>query len=133
MISAKALTIEQAIDLLPEAFRPVSILKGAKQLIQTSKGLMAFHQSSQLRDGGWKTSHPEEEIRMVIDYVLFAVGYEGILILSRQLLLSFFDFNYTSRYAKNGYKINIYKEDNHFVWRGRGGNRLDVTKWFVES
>ncbi|MDE6633077.1 MAG: hypothetical protein K2K23_08780 [Muribaculaceae bacterium] len=133
MRSAKALTVEQAKDLLPETFCPANKHEGGKKLIQTSKGVMAFHQSSQLRDGGWKTSHPEEDIRKDIDYVLFAVGYEGILILSRQLLLSFYDFNYKSRYANNGYPIHIFKQGERYVWRGRDGNWLDVTECFVKA
>lgn len=133
MRPAKAITIEPAKFLLPNEFLPANDIPGAKQLIQTPKGVMAFHQSSQLRDGGWKTSHPEEEIRKDIDYVLFAVGYEGILILSRQLLLSFFDFNYKSRYANNGYPIHIFKQAGRYVWRGRDGNRLDVTECFVKA
>ena len=133
MRSAKALTIEQAKDLLPETFRPANKLEGGKKLIQTLKGVLAFHQSSQLADGGWKTSHPVEEIRKNIDYVLFAVGYEGIMILSKELLLSFYDYNYTSRYANNGYPIHIFKRGERYVWRGRNGNYLDVTECLVKA
>ncbi|MDE6192648.1 MAG: hypothetical protein K2M83_01515 [Muribaculaceae bacterium] len=132
MAKAEALSIEQAVKLLPEEFRPAFIPQGAKQMVETPKGVMAFHQSSRLRDGGWKTSHPEEEIRKYVDYVLFAVGYEGILILSRELLLSFFDRNYTSRYANNGYPIHVFRKGDRFVWRGKNSNYMDLTDCFVK-
>lgn len=72
MPKAKALSIDQAKDVLPETFLPANKLEGGKKLIHTSKGVMAFHQSSQLRDGGWKTSHPEEEILYHISLILYS-------------------------------------------------------------
>ena len=54
-------------------------------------GLVTYHYSSLLKDGLWKTGHNEDEIRNIVDYILFAIGYEGIILLSRKVLFSFYD------------------------------------------
>lgn len=61
-------------------------------------GFVAYQYSSLLKDGVWKTSHNEDEIRNTVDYILFAIGFEGIILLSRDVLLSFYDKNYKSRF-----------------------------------
>ena len=58
-------------------------------------GLIAYHYSL-LKDGLWKTSHNEDEIRNTVDYILFAIGFEGIILLSREILFSCHDKNYRS-------------------------------------
>ena len=130
MKPANALTLDQSRKLLPDGFQPNARLNSRKKLIQTPSGVIAFHQSSLLRDGYWKTSHPEHEIGGDIDYVLFAIGYEGVILLSSDTLLSFEEKNYPSRYANNGYPIHIFKKNDTYFWQGRDGYTMDVTQFF---
>ena len=65
--SNKALSFEQARNLLPDEFRPSAELTGRKTLLNTPMGLIAYHYSSLLKDSLWKTSHKEYEIRNTID------------------------------------------------------------------
>lgn len=129
--SADALSFEQAIKLLPDNFCPSVKLVGRKKYLQTPMGVVAFHQSSLLNCGEWKTSHNEDEIRTEIDYILYALGYEGVLILPRNVMLGFKDKNYNGRWANKGYPIHIFKESNRYYWRGIAGNALEVTKYFI--
>ena len=130
MKPATALTLDQSRKLLPDIFQPNARLNSRKKLIQTPSGVIAFHQSSLLREGYWKTSHPKHEIGIDIDYVLFAIGYEGVILLSSDTLLSFEEKNYPSRYANNGYPIHIFKKNGGYFWQGRDGNTMDVTQFF---
>lgn len=127
----KALDFEQARQLLPDEFTPNAMLTGRKRLLQTPMGLMAFRHSALLSCGEWKTSYNEDDIRTEIDYILYALGYDGILILSREVLLSFYDKNYRGRWANNGYPIHIFKDGDRYFWHGIAGNTMDVTQYFV--
>ena len=95
---------------------------------------MTFHQSSTLRDGGWKTSHREEELIDEVNYILFALGYEGIVILPSSLILNF-EGKYDSRYNHNGVPIHIYKErideNTEYYLRGKGGIKFNITDHFI--
>lgn len=129
--NVKALTFEQAAQLLPSDFLPFSKLSGRKKLISTPMGLVAFRHSSLLDCGEWKTSYNEEAIRSDIDFIIYALGYEGILILSRKVLLSFEKQNYRGRWANNGYPIHVYKENGRYLWHGMNGNTKDLTNYFI--
>ena len=129
--SVKALTFEQAIQLLPSDFLPFSKLRGRKKLIITPMGLGAFRHSSLLDCGEWKTSYNEEAIQSDIDFLIYALGYEGILILSKEVLLSFEKQNYRGRWANNGYSIHVYKENGRYLWHGMNGNIKDLTNYFI--
>ena len=94
---------------------------------------MAFRCSSLLDCGEWKTSYNEDSIRNDIDFLMYAVGYEGILILSREVLLSFVDQNYKGRWADNGYPIHVYKEAGKYIWHGIDGNTKDLTEYFFPN
>lgn len=118
---------------MPDEFHPAIRRDGRKQIIETPKGLAAFHQSSTLKDGLWRTSHSEDEIRSGIDYILFALGYDGILILSKEVLTSFFEDNYSSRYSNNRYPIHILKESGRYYWKGKDGNSKDMTDCFYSN
>lgn len=130
---AKALSFEQSKNLLPGEFCPNVLLTGRKKLIQTPMGVVAFRHSSLLDCGEWKTSYNEDDIRTEIDYLLYALGYEGVLILPRDVMLGFKDKNYNGRWANNGYPIHIFKENDRFYWHGIDGNTLDVTKYFISN
>lgn len=129
MKQANALSIEQAIQLMPAEFHPVIIQSGRKRIVKTQKGMAAFHQSSILKGGMWKTSHNEDEIRDEIDYVIFALGFDGILVLPKDEILSFLDNNYSSRYSNNGVPIHIYLEGGRFIWKGKADNTKDVSDY----
>lgn len=133
MKQANALSIDQALKLIPDEFHPAIRRDGRKQIIETSKGMVAFHQSSTLKDGLWRTSHSENEIRNGIDYILFALGYDGILILSKEVLTSFFEDNYSSRYSNNRYPIHIFKESGRYYWKGKDGSSKDMTDCFYSN
>ena len=130
---SKALSFEQSRKLLPKEFCPNEKLSGRKKLLQTPQGILSYHFSASHPDGIWKTSHNEEEIRNDIDYILFAIGFEGILLLSRAVLISFYDKNYKSRYSQNRYKINLYKSDGRYFWKGEGDERMDITIHFYPN
>ncbi len=131
--NVKALTFEESVNLLPEDFSPCQILLGRKKLIKTKKGLVAFRHSSLLSCGEWETSYNEDDIRTTIDYLLYAVGYDGVLVLSREVLLSFEKENYNGRWANKGYPIHVYKENGRYIWRGMNGNMKDLTDYFIPS
>lgn len=131
--SNKALSFEQARNLLPYGFRPNAALTGRKKLLNTPMGLIAYHYSSLLKDGLWKTSHNEDEIRNTVDYILFAIGFEGIVLLSREVLLSFYDKNYKSRFSDDRYPIYVYKETDRYYWKGDNGEGMEVTKYFYPN
>ena len=95
--------------------------------------MVAFHQSSTLKDGLWRTSHSEDEIRNGIDYILFALGYDGILIISKEVLTSFFEDNYSSRYSNNRYPIHIFKQGCRYYCKGKDGNSMDMTSCFYSN
>ena len=136
MKQAKALSFEQALDLLPQEFYPYSRINSRRQQIVTPYGIMTFHQSSTLRDGGWKTSHNEEELIDEVSYVLFALGYEGIIILPSSLILNF-KGKYESRYHHNGVPIHIYKEcvdgKTEYYLRGKDGIKFNLTDQFIPN
>ena len=78
-------------------------------------GLVACHYSSLLKDGWWKISHNEDEIRNTVDYILFAIGSEGIVLFSRDVLLSFYDKNSTN---SSGAKLNYFQGSNKSCPKG---------------
>ena len=127
------LTFEQAIDLMPVVFQPYERLNGRAKRLKTPLGIVQFHHSSLLRDGLYKTSHNEDEIKNEIDFILYALGYDGILVLHRNTLLSFFDKNVTSRYSNNRYPIHILPENGKYIWIGRDGYRMDMTEYFYPN
>ncbi len=129
--TANALSLEQSINLLPKDFHPYSRVQGRKKIIKTPKGIVAFRQSSLLACGQWKTSYNEDDIRTEIDYILYALGHDGILALSRDILLSFESKNYKGRWANNGYPIHVFKEDGRYFWQGMNGNTKDLTEYFI--
>lgn len=129
----KALTFDQSINLLPSEFLPCNKFSGQKRLLNTPKGVIAFRHSSLLSCGEWKTSYNEEAIHNEIDYLIYALGYDGILLLSRDILLSFKNQNYRGRWANNGYPIHVYKENERYFWHGMNGNTKDLTKYFISS
>lgn len=129
----KNITIEKSIKLLPTQFNPIIKLPGQKNLLQTPRGLIAYHYSSWLKNGLWVTSHNEDAIRNEIDYILFAIGSEGIILLSRVVLLSFYDKNFRGRFSDNRYPITVYKEAGHYYWKGRGGEKMDLTEYFYPN
>lgn len=131
--SNNALSFEQARNLLPDEFRPNIELTGRKKLLNTPMGLVAYHYSSLLKDGVWKTSHNEDAIRNTVDYILFAIDFEGIILLTRNVLLSFYDKNYKSRFSNNRYPIYVYKKTDRYYWKGENGERMDVTKYFYPN
>lgn len=124
--NANALTFEQSINLLPKDFHPYSRVQGRKKIIKTPKGIVAFRHSSLLDCGEWKTSYNEDDIRTEIDYIFYALGYNGVLVLSREVLLSFDEENYKGRWVNKGYPIHIYMK-GRFVWHGRNENTKDLT------
>lgn len=131
--SNKALSFEQARNLLLDEFRPNVELAGRKKLLNTPMGLIAYHYSSLLKDGLWKTSHNEDEIRNTVDYILFAIGLEGIILLSREILFSFHDKNHKSRFSDDRYPIYVYKETDKYYWKGENGERMDVAKYLYPN
>ena len=128
-----ALTFDHAISLLPSDFLPFHEIGGRKKLLDTPKGIIAFRHSSLLDCGEWKISYNEEAIRKEIDYLIYALGYDGILLLSREVLLSFEHQNYKSRWANNGYPIHVYKENGRYYWHGMKGNSKDLTDCFITA
>lgn len=73
-------------------------------------------------------SHNEDEIRNTVDYILFAIGCEGMILLSREVLFSFYDKNYKSRFSDDRYPIYVYKKIDKYYWKGENGessSRMD--------
>lgn len=102
MKQTNALSIDQALKLMPDEFHP-AIRRDCRKL------------------------------RSGIDYILFALGYDGILILSKEVLTSFFEDNYSSRYSNNRYPIHIFKECGRYYWKGKDGNSKDLTDCFYSK
>lgn len=63
----------------------------------------------------------------------FAIDFEGIILLSRDVILSFYDKNYKSRFSDNRYPIYIYKKTDRYYWKGENGEIMDVTKYFYHN
>ena len=136
MKQADALSFEQAVELMPDEFHPYAVIHSRSKQVEcgVDKRIVSFHQSSKLKSGGWKTSHNEEELFEDVDFILFALGFEGILLLPSELILAFNDENYQSRYSGNRIPIHIFKDivdgKIEYVWQGKDDNRLYVTEYF---
>lgn len=139
----KALDFGEALALMPEEFTPYTKSRdrmyGRKHVVDTPLGKVAFHRSSILHQpqyplaGFWETSHNEEDVRKEIKYILFALGYDGILLLPSLLILSFMNQNYQSRFSGNRIPIIIFKESGKYYWKGKGENRIDVSQYFFPN
>lgn len=139
MKQADALSFEQALELMPDEFHPYAVINSRSKQVESGvdKRIVSFHQSSKLKSGGWKTSHNEEELFEDVDFILFALGFEGILLLPSELILVFNDENYNSRYSGNRIPIHIFKDNvdgkTEYVWQGKDDNRLYVTEYFYPN
>lgn len=135
MKKADALSFEQALELMPDEFHPYTIINSRSKQVESGidKSIISFHQSSKLKDGGWITSHNEEELFEEVDFILFALGYDGILLLPSSVILSYMNENYQSRFSGNRIPIIIFKEAGKYIWKGKRDNKLDVTQYFYSN
>lgn len=139
----KALDFGEALALMPEKFTPYTKSRdrmyGRKHFVDTPMGKVAFHKSSVLHqpqypmEGFWETSHNEDDVRKEIKFILFALGYDGILLLPSSVILSFMNENYQSRFSGNRIPIIIFKEDGKYIRKGKRDNKLDVTQYFYPN
>ena len=56
MKQADALPFEQALEMMPDEFHPYAVINSRSKQVESGmdKSIISFHQSSKMKNGGWK-------------------------------------------------------------------------------
>lgn len=136
MKEAQALNIDQAIKLLPDEFGHPVIIDTRHKYISTAKGKLVFRASREyseiFSDKTWWTSVTKDALKDEIKYVVVALGYDGIVIISSATILTFGE-KYNVSTLKNGRQNVRLKMEHGRLYLYEGINKLDLSEDYIPS
>ncbi len=128
-----ALSIHEAIEILPSKFSPVQILRNRPQLVSTSHGIAEFHATKEYALANtriwWTASSTLEKYE--VEWIMISLGFDGIIMMPTMVIFDYAKNNRVSTLKNGRQNIRIKKAASRIFMYESGANEIDITKYFI--
>ena len=134
-MTAEALSLNDAIKLLPSTFAPLHTIRNRPQLVSTSRGIIEFHATREYIIANtriWWTATKTLE-KFDVKWIMISLGYDGIVVMPSTVILDYAKDNKVTTLKNGRQNIRIKQNGSRLFMYESGAPEIDLTPYFIPN